>query len=344
MSDYVSDLVEGGYMSGRPLTVGGVRTSNEVTKNGSKLASINFFYFETGRDGKRRIIAATFPMMANWGDQLEASPDRKGFVAANGATKPGILSNQPFGLYVAALRTTGFPKSLITGDWTKLLGTVLVLTDVEQPGSSKSKSVDPDEKQTEAKKRMMSVPAEIITLPADNKKVKLLTDKEIDQYLAEQDAKYAARRAKNGKSDVDDMDEHPASAAAAVEEEETEEAEEKPVKKTKKPAPAEEEEAEDSFGEDTDEDAEEAEPEADAEEAEDSDDSPAGVAKTATLAILKKAKKIKHAEFVPKFGAELAARGVDKKTRAKALELISKPSFFQTIDGIGIKGNLISLS
>lgn len=320
MTDFIggapSEFVEGGFLTGRQLTIGGVRTSttdfNGKLKEGSTRACLQFFYTEIGRDGEKRIQSA-YPLPAAWGDQLQPSDNKKGFVAAPGATKPGIEKNSDLGAYLMALVTAGCPaKLLASGNYQKLVGTVVVLGEKEM--EIRKKSVDPGEKK-KADKRTIEVPVQVVTLPADNPDYKGLTEKEIDAYLADLKQKSEAKRAARGEGGE-------IAGFADPEAEAEPEAEEAPKKKKG------------GFADDDDDQPTTKEPEED-----NSDDE---LAASLVIKVLKKEKgAITGAVLLQKVYPLVA--GMDKKQRAAVLEKVQDGEWVATVDGVSVNGNKVKL-
>lgn len=336
MTDYIgagpSSAVDTGYMTGRKLTIGGVRVDTTdfrgKLKEGSKAITVQIFYTETDRNGKKRILSA-LPFVAGWNDRIMPSPNRDGFVAAKGATQPGPDMRSEWIAWAKAATSAGIPEKLLGGSMKKLVGAEVILVTIPAPERRAKKSVDPDEKPREA--RTIEVIGEVVTLPLENQEYKGLSDKEIDNFLAERTERSAARKAANSQEDespaktADDDDEE------AEEAEETEEAEEE----------SEEEEAEET------EEVEEAEEE---EAAEEEEEEKAPKAKTvspeaskaarAAVTKLLTGKKMEAQALVQKAHAQFA--NLDKKVRGEALKLVQSAGFLQKI-GVKIAGNKVSL-
>lgn len=343
MTEYVgagsANAVDTGYMTGRKLTIGGVRVGstdfNGKLQKGSLATTVQIFYTETDRSGKKRILS-NLPMVAGWNDRIVPAPNRDGFVAAPGATNPGPAMNSEWVLYAKSAEAAEVPTKLLAGSLKKLVGMEVVLTGVTLPERRK-KSVDPDEKPREP--RQLEVIGEVVTLPSENKEYKGLTDKEIDKFLEERSAKSAARRAARGEED-----ESPAKAEDADEDEEDKDGD-----------------ADEDSSDDDDEDADEDETtdddedaaDADADSDDDDDDEPAPApakekaasseAEKAARSAVKKlltGKSMDAQSLVQKSHAQFA--NLDKKVRPEALKLVQSSGFLKGI-GVVINGNKVKL-
>lgn len=257
LSSDPSTAVERGFLTGRPLTIGGIRAISLETAK-SSLALVQVFFTEMV-DGVRRIINARYRY--GWGDNVIPSKDRKGFVGAPGAARPGLEIGSEWHDFTLALKAHDCPTKLLSGPLTNLLGMAVEL--VSKPQRAFKKAIDAEAKQ---EVRMFAVPGEIVTLPADNSNFTPLTDKEIDKYLADRAAKRAARE------DTVATDEDPA-------DEEEEEEKPEPVKKGKVVAPVEDDDEEEEEEKKEEPAAEEDDEE---EEADDEDDADTAALKLAT--------------------------------------------------------------
>lgn len=324
-----STFVKRGFMTGREITLAGVRAVSRATRSGdSSRSGIQFLFEEKGRDGERRIISG-FAHMGAWGDQLVPSENGKGLSPAKGADKPFVEAESELGFFNAALLAAGFPKKEMTGNYQKYVGTVLVLEEKTLPSFRRKKSVDPDDA-APVKEYKTEVPSKIVTLPSDNDGYKGLTEKEITAHLKERQDKIDARR--SAASDAD-------APETSTDEEETP----APVKKAKK-APKVEEPEEDSFedGDDEEEETPAAEESDDEEEEEDEEENPANtLAAKLILKVLKAEKKVKGSQLLQKVHPLLA--GTDKKVTAAVLKLVQSPKFIAAVDGVTVKGNMVVL-
>lgn len=339
MTDYIgagpSSAVDTGYMTGRKLTIGGVRVGttnfNGKLKEGSLAITVQPFFTETDRNGKKRILSG-LPFVAGWNDRIAPAPNRDGFVAAKGATQPGPDMRSEWVAWAKAAVAAGIPEKLLGGSLRKLVGAEVILTTIPAPERKARKSVDPDEKPREP--RTIEVIGELVTLPSENKEYKGLSDKEIDAFLAERTEKSAARRAARSEED-----ESPAKGG----EEEEAEAEEN--------AEAEEESAEDETEEVTEETEKAEEEEAEEEASDDDDEAPAPkvqapsaeATKAATAAIKKvlTGKKMDASLLLQKVHPYIV--NLDKKVRAEVLKLVQSAGFLQKL-GVKINGNKVSLA
>jgi len=342
VSNNPETFISRGFMTGRTLTLGGVRAG--IKKAGeSGRVGMQFFFTEVAKDGERRILSS-FLHDGAWGDQMKPSDNLKGLVPEAGADKPFVEKDSPLGLFNTALKQAGCPAKLQTGDYSKLIGMELVLEEKALPSFKRKKSVDPDEKAAPAKEYKTEVPSKIITLPADNADYVKLTEKEITKHLKEVEDKRSARKAAQGNDpELDAAVDEVVDAATADDDDE----EPKPAKKGKKakPAPVEDDDddepaAADSFGDDDDDDT------AAAPDADDDDEAPAdnpaeALAAKLILKVLKADKKVKGSALLQKVHPHLA--GTDKKITAAVLKLVQKPSFIAGIDGVSIKGNMVVL-
>lgn len=328
-----STFVKRGFMTGREMTLAGVRAVERKTRSGeSSRSGIQFLFEEKDRNGEKRIMSG-FAHMGAWGDQLIPSENGKGLSPVKGADKPFVEAESELGFFNAALLAAGFPKKLMTGNYQKYVGMVLVLEEKTLPSFRRKKSVDPDEAAVAVKEYKTEVPSKIVTLPEDNSGYKGLTEKEITAHLKERQDKMEARKAASSED-------APEEAAATTEPDE----EDEPKPKGKKKAPkVEEEEAEDSFSDDGGEEAEEEAAEEPAEEeAEEEEDNPAeALATKLILKVLKASKKVKGSELLQKVHPLLL--GTDKKTQQAVSKLATSPKFIGAIEGVSIKGNMVVL-
>jgi hypothetical protein len=320
-------LVERGFMTGRDLTLGGVRADVRETKGGSKRVGMRFFFTEVGKDGERRILSG-FMHEGAWGDQMEPSDNKRGLVPVSGADRPFVEKASALGMFNASVEAAGMPAKLMTGDYSKWVGMVCQLEEKALPSFRRKKSVDPDEPQAAVKEYKTEVVSKILTLPGDNEGYTKLTEKEITAHLKEISDKSAARRAAAGS------DEEPAEEPV-----ESADDEETPAPKAKRGAkpptdeeeePAEEETSDDddSFG--SDDSTEDAEEEAEADPAE-------ALAETLALKVLRAAGKagVKGANMLQKVHPHLT--GTDKKTVQKVQKFVTSKSFLSGLDGVTIK-------
>jgi hypothetical protein len=321
-------LVERGFMTGRDLTLGGVRADVRETKGGSKRVGMRFFFTEVGKDGERRILSG-FMHEGAWGDQMEPSDNKRGLVPVSGADRPFVEKASALGMLNASVEAAGMPAKLMTGDYSKWVGMVCQLEEKALPSFRRKKSVDPDEPQTAVKEYKTEVVSKIITLPGDNEGYTKLTEKEITAHLKEISDKSAARKAAAGG------DEEPAEEPV----ESTDDEEPVKPKREAKPAPVEDDDdvvtsddddAITSDDDSTDDDitTDDEEPEADPAEA---------AASKAILKALKAAGKggIKAANMLQKIHPLLT--GTDKKTVQKVQKLAVSRSFLTGLDGVTIK-------
>ena len=341
VSNNPETFISRGFMTGRTLTLGGVRAG--IKKAGeSGRVGMQFFFTEVAKDGERRILSS-FLHDGAWGDQMKPSDNLKGLVPEAGADKPFVEKDSPLGLFNTALKQAGCPAKLQTGDYSKLIGMELVLEEKALPSFKRKKSVDPDEKAAPAKEYKTEVPSKIITLPADNADYVKLTEKEITKHLKEVEDKRSARKAAQGNDpELDAAVDEVVDAATADDDDE----EPKPAKKGKKAksAPVEDDDdepASDSFGDDDDEPAAADDDEPETPE-EDSTENPAeALAAKLILKVLKADKKVKGSALLQKVHPHLA--GTDKKITAAVLKLVQSPKFIAGVDGVTVKGNMVVL-
>lgn len=319
-------FVDRGFLTGRPVTIGGVRASVRPLRSGdSARVGMQFFFTETGKDGERRILSG-FMHDGAWSDQMKPSDNLKGLVPESGADRPFIEKNSPLGLFNAALKAAGCPVALLTGNYAKLVGMEVILESKTLPSFKRAKSVDPDEQAAPKREFSTEVVSKIITLPADNAGYKGLTEKEMTAHLKEREDRRSARQAAAGA----DEEEAPATVAA-------DEEEETPKPKRGKKAPVEDDEEEeaapaaDSFGDDDEDEDEEEEGGGDAE----------ALATKLILKVLKAEKKVKGSALLQKVHPHLAS--TDKKLTAAVLKLVQSPKFIAGVDGVTVKGNLVVL-
>lgn len=335
VSAHPSTFVDRGFLTGRTLTIGGVRAVatnfNGKLKDGSTRVGMQFFFTEEGRDGEKRILSG-FPYLGAWGDQLAPADNLKGLVPVAGADRPFLEKSSELALFNAALTAAGCPAKLQMGNYQKLVGMEVVLEAQTMPEIRRKKSVDPDEASAPAKPRTIEVVSKIVTLPADNADYKALTEKEMTAHLAEKADKSAARRAAAGED-----------APAVVSAEDDDEP--KPTKKAAKKAPVVEDEDDDEevaapaaggFSDDDDEDEDE-----DGDDDAAASDPAAALASKLILQVLKAEKKVKGSALLQKVHPLLV--GTEKKLVAKVLPLVQSPPFIASIPGVTVKGNMVVL-
>jgi len=327
-------FISRGFMTGRTITLGGVRAGTKKAGESGR-AGMQFFFTEVAKDGERRILSG-FLHDGAWGDQMQPSDNLRGLVPVAGADKPFIEKDSSLGLFNTALAQAGCPPKLQTGDYSKLIGMELVLEEKSLPSYKRKKSVDPDEAGAPAKEFKTEVVSKIVTLPADNEGYVPLTQKEITAHLKEREDKRSARQAAaNPDAELDEAVN--AVVAAAADEDEDEAPAPKKAKKAAKKVVEEEEEEEeaeeapaaDSFSDTADDDDE------------DSDDPAPALATKLVLKVLKAEKKVKGSALLQKVHPHLA--GTDKKVTAAVLKLVQSPKFIADIDGVSVKGNMVVL-
>lgn len=338
-NEYVSanpgTFVDRGYLTGRILTVAGVRAASRPLKNAeSARVGIQFFFTEISKDGERRILSGYMHDGA-WSNQMRPSDNLKGLVPESGSDRPFVEKNSRLGLFNTSLASAGCPPALMNGNYAKYVGMEVVLEEKTLPSFKRKKSVDPDEAAAPQKDFKCEVVSKIVTLPADNKEYVPLTEKEVTTHLKETADKASARKAAAGNDP--ELDAATDEVVAAAEDDD----DAPPAPKTRakaKAKPPVEDDDDDSFGESTDDDDTSSTPD------DDGDDAPAAenaLAAKLILKVLKAEKKVKGSALLQKVHPLLA--GTDKKLTAKVLKLVQSPKFISSVDGVSVKNNMVVL-
>lgn len=325
-------FVDRGFLTGRVLTLGGVRAASRPLKSGdSARVGMQFFFTEVAKDGEKRILSG-FMHDGAWSDQMRPSDNLKGLVPESGADRPFVEKNSPLGLFNTSLASAGCPPALMNGNYQKYVGMEVMLEEKTLPSFKRKKSVDPDEAPAPQKDFKCEVVSKLVTLPADNKDYTPLTEKEITAHLKEKADRSSARKAAASSED------EPTEAVASDDDEDPARAPKKG--KGKKAAPVEDDDddaAPDSFGDADDDDDEPAA----ADEPEEDESEENALAAKLILKVLKAEKKVKGSALLQKVHPLLA--GTEKKLTAKVLKLVQSPKFIAGIDGVSVKNNMVVL-
>lgn len=305
-----------GFLTGRNLTVGGVRVTQSPEgygKKGNHMTFVTLYFKSENDEGVSENYSQKY--LAGWSDSVIPSKDGLSLVAPKNASRPGVQKGSPFYIFCADLMSCGY-----TG---KMAGPLTSLNGLEFEAGSKTeerkkKSVDPDE----APKREFPfvVPVNILTEPSDNKGFKPLTDKEI--IVVERDI--AERRAARSVVASDDSDD-------AGDEDETP----PPAKRgrPKKVAEPEEDEDEDE-PEDEDEDSDEDSDDSDEDEDEDEGGGEEKAASKAVFAVLESGAKMKVMALAKAAFGTMS--DLPKPLRSKALALVQDEEFLSGLKGITV--------
>lgn len=307
-----------GFLTGRTLTVGGVKTHQSEKTYGRQNTPITFVtLYLTAEDdeGEKQVYLQRY--LAGWGNNVEPTPDGQGLQAPKGATRAGIQKNSPFYEFCAALVGCGYSG--------KMSGSLSSLVGLEFEAGSKTEqrrkkaSADPDE--APRREFPFVIPVAITTEPGDNRKYKPLSTKEMAKAESDLEDRRAARQ--NAAETSDEF------VRGSDEDEEDAPPKRGPGRPRKVVAPPDEDDEDAEEEEDT-------EPEAD----EDDEDEVSALARSSVIKALPKGEKLKMIALAK--AAFAVMNGAPKQVRDKALAMIQDEDFLSNIPGVALKNGIVS--